>query len=176
MESLLKLLSSPSSLKTVEMKLTLKLALKFALFSLPVYSSVIKRNNYKEIKTTSADGVVYELGNVTYFASAKYPKATVAGAEGFSSVGTAPITVIVTNNTLITGAFLNSTVSSYLADDDVFNNDFLQSIYISSSAKAGSIDSSAQSYLTSLVVKNIFLDSHISCKTKFLHYYIFLEA
>lgn len=138
-----------------------RLILDITFFSLPVFSSTVKWNDCKKIQTTATGGVVYELGGTTYFANSKNPKAALSGKGIIANEGIAPITVIVSNNREITGKYLESTVSGYLDGDDVFSKDFLESVYISSSSKQGSIHSTALQYLASLGIKNLYLDSKI---------------
>jgi Amidase len=145
--------------------LSMHLILKLALFSLPVFSASIKRNNLEELETTAGGGLKYELGGVTYFANLKYPKTILTGRGITNKESTAPITVIVTSETSVTGKYLKSTVASYLKGDDVFSDDFLESVYISSTTKHGSLDSSALQYLAGLGVKTLYLDSKIFGKS-----------
>lgn len=142
----------------------LNLILRAALFILPTTSSPVRRNNYSGIKTTTTGGFIYELGDVSYFANSKHPQAELLGNGLIGQEGTTPITVIVSNTTVITGKYLMELVSSYLSGDDVFNNDFLASVYISSSSKRGSIDPSGLQYLSSLGVENLYLESSLSSR------------
>jgi hypothetical protein len=145
--------------------LSIRIILEFMAFPLTVFAATVKGNNFKQIETSTASGLTYELGDVTYFANSQYPKSIISGHGISSKEDTALITVIVSDNNTITGDYLKTTISKYLQGDDVFTSDFLESIYISLLTKRGSLDSSALQYLASIGTKNLYLDLSIFNKT-----------
>lgn len=118
-----------------------------------------KRNPYTFVLINRYGDTIFELGNVSYLANTKQPKATTP-AE-CTSKGIVPITVIKTNEPVITKDILEKTVSSYLSGDDIFSHDFLDGLYISSSVKT-KLDGTAVGYLNSLNTSFIFTDKKIS--------------
>ncbi|GIJ83123.1 hypothetical protein Asppvi_001642 [Aspergillus pseudoviridinutans] len=99
----------------------------------------------------SSPGVTYELGNVTYFANIEYPRA-VFNLDSTSTSRLVPATVILVNQSMVTGSYLESTLSRYLTEDDVFSPDFLYAIYLTSTVSKSRLDSTAEKYLRSLGV------------------------
>ncbi|KAF9732534.1 hypothetical protein PMIN03_002961 [Paraphaeosphaeria minitans] len=96
-----------------------------------------------------------------------YPKATFSG--DFTSLVAAgslrseiPITVINTNVSTVSQDVLTTIVQSYEDGDDVFTADYLETIFISSSAPGATLDPSATSYLESLNISHVFVDARIS--------------
>jgi hypothetical protein len=122
---------------------------------------VIKRNPYTFVLENPYSDTIFKLGNVSYLANTKHPKASAECATPFSSATSLPITVIKTNETTITKDTLTNIISSYLDGDDVFNYDFLDGLYLSSSMKS-TLDASAIDYLDSFNTSWIFLDSSIT--------------
>ncbi|KAH8690792.1 amidase family protein [Talaromyces proteolyticus] len=111
---------------------------------------------------TRQGGVVYELGNITYFANAKYPKTVLkASHPDGDKVSLVPITVIVANQSTVSDEYLQTTINDYLAGDDVFSGDFLGSLYLSSTIKNTKLDQSALKYIRSLNVDQFYLDSNV---------------
>ncbi|OGM46638.1 amidase family protein [Aspergillus bombycis] len=113
-----------------------------------------------------SEGVTYQLGDITYFANAKdprdtltitYPKDKSHHATGIYMT----LTVIVANESIVTARYLNATISSYLANDDVFSTEFLGSVYLTSSTSNASLNAKASDYLSSAGVENIFVDSSV---------------
>ncbi|KAL3473077.1 amidase signature domain-containing protein [Aspergillus californicus] len=124
-----------------------------------ISATPIRRSAPKPLQSTEG-GVVYELGNITYFANTKYPKAMLHAAHSeIYGPALAPITVIVANQTTISGEYLKTTIADYLAGDDVFSEDFLGSVYLSSTIKNTKLDVSALKYIHSLNVDRLYLDS-----------------
>jgi hypothetical protein len=99
----------------------------------------------------SAPGVTYELGNVTFFANVEHPKA-IFNLDYTSTSRLVPATVILVNQSVVTGSYLKSTLSRYLTEDDVFSPDFLYAIYLTSTVLKSRLDSTAEKYLRSLGV------------------------
>ncbi|KAI2471529.1 amidase family protein [Annulohypoxylon bovei var. microspora] len=125
---------------------------------------VEKRAPWKHLQTTQYGSVAFELGNQTYLANVGYPKAIVSGNyasianDGGSPV---PLTLIFAEDDVVTGEYLQGVIASYLEGDDVFSEDFLESIYIGSNGSSSNptLDASALTYLSSLEPRHIFLDT-----------------
>ncbi|CAG5156554.1 uncharacterized protein ALTATR162_LOCUS4351 [Alternaria atra] len=122
---------------------------------------VIKRNPYSFVLENPYSDTIFELGNVSYLANTKHPKASAGCTTPVDSSTTIPITVIKTNETAITKDFLTNVISSYLEGDDVFNHDFLDGLYLSSSVKS-TLDASAVDYLTSFNTSMLFVDASVT--------------
>ncbi|RAK99367.1 amidase family protein [Aspergillus ibericus CBS 121593] len=119
----------------------------------------------QNLDVTLERGITYDLGNITYFANTRYPRSTVEPESvrniSLSSSGFTPITVLMVNESVITGKLLESTINSYLAGDDVFSVDFLGQIYISSPLPKVTLDTSSLNYLESMGVRHLYLDSTV---------------
>jgi hypothetical protein len=122
---------------------------------------VVKRNPYTLVLKNPYSDTIFELGNVSYLANTKHPKASAGCATPSGSATSLPITVIKTNETVITRDTLTSIISSYLEGDDVFSYDFLDGLYLSSSVKS-SLDASAVDYLGSFNTSWIFVDGSVT--------------
>jgi hypothetical protein len=122
---------------------------------------VAKRNPYTLVLKNPYSDTIFELGNVSYLANTKHPKASAGCATPSGSATSLPITVIKTNETVITRDTLTSIISSYLEGDDVFSYDFLDGLYLSSSVKS-SLDASAVDYLGSFNTSWIFVDGSVT--------------
>ncbi|KAE8381697.1 amidase signature domain-containing protein [Aspergillus bertholletiae] len=110
--------------------------------------------------------VTYELGDTAYLATGKDPRDTLtitsSRDRNYHSPATLKaLTVIVANQSIVTARYLCATISSYLANDDVFSAEFLGCIYLTSSMRNGSIHTNALEYLSSVGAKTIYLDSSI---------------
>lgn len=126
---------------------------------------LVKRNSYAFVLENPYGGAIFELGNVSYLANTKHPEATVSANCGLRT-SFVPITVVKTNESSISKTTLEGIISSYLDADDVFSYDFLDGLYITSSAKA-SLDASAVEYLSSFNTSFVFLDESISAQGPF---------
>lgn len=147
-------------------RLFLRGALSTLLASISVSAAPIaKRNPYTFVVENPYSDTIFELGNVSYLASTKHPRAVVS-ADCQPAASLVPITVIKTNETSITKATLEGIISSYLDGDDVFNHDFLDGLYVSSSVKS-SMDASAVEYLGSFNTSFVFLDGSVSADGPF---------
>ncbi|KAA8641797.1 uncharacterized protein ATNIH1004_010736 [Aspergillus tanneri] len=69
----------------------------------------------------------YELHNIIYFAPHARTSLSVSGDAGAAF----PLTVMMTNDSLVTASALETTLERYLALDDVLCEGFLQTLYIS---------------------------------------------
>ncbi|KAI1389131.1 amidase family protein [Hypoxylon trugodes] len=133
-----------------------------------VLATPTKRASWKYLQTTQHGGVAFGLGNQTYFANVRHPKAIVDGdysAIADQSSALLPFTVIFTGDEIVTGEYLQNVVASYLAGDDVFSEDFLEGVYIASNetsngtSSSPTLDASALEYLNSLAPKHLLLDA-----------------
>jgi hypothetical protein len=125
---------------------------------------ITKRNPYTFVINNLYGDAIFELGEISYLANTKHPKAVLsATCEPSASTAAIPVTVIKTNVSSISKATLESVVASYLHVDDVFNTDFLDGLYISSPVKA-TLDASAIEYLASFNTSVILLDETVSAK------------
>ncbi|GIC84287.1 amidase family protein [Aspergillus udagawae] len=106
----------------------------------------------------SAPGVTYELGNVTFFANVQHPKA-IFNLDYTNSSRLVAATVILVNQSVVTGSYLKSTLSRYLTEDDVFSLDFLYAIYLTSTVSKSRLDSTAEKYLSSLGVSCLLFNA-----------------
>ncbi len=121
-------------------------------------SAPLKRRTVSLLQPLPNGDLVFELGNLSYVANVQYPKAVATGA--FASAGQSsslPLTVFNTNVSVVTQSVLQGLVASYLAADDVFSEDFLEAVLISSSAPETTLDPTAISYLDSYEVSHVFL-------------------
>lgn len=134
------------------------------LFAVNALAIPLARNNIAILQKTVDDAVIFKLGDITYLANTVYPRATVK-LSGHHYIGlygsSVPITVISTNATSFTQQSIEHTIQSYTEGDDVFNADFLEAIYLASSAGAPNVDASALDYLARMNVKHTFAGSMI---------------
>ncbi|SPN98678.1 related to amidase family protein [Cephalotrichum gorgonifer] len=144
------------------------------LFPLAALAAPASRNVAQKVQDTAGTGLVYTLGDTSYFANGAYPKATLKGRGVVQPHSKSvphrpgapviddftPITVIVANETTVTGKYLESTIASYVAGDDVFNMDFMASLYLSAEKKA-TFDASAVKYLQGLGLDSLYIDSKV---------------
>lgn len=140
----------------------------FAIFA-NVHAAPFKRGDgtYSHLQNTSYGDIIFGLGNITYLANLQHPKAffkskcdlTVVPADG----GLVPLTVVLTNESVITQDDLEETIAEYLAGDDVFNEDFLESLYLIPSAGTSPVlDASALQFLSNANIHRLFLDTAFS--------------
>jgi hypothetical protein len=122
---------------------------------------VVKRNPYSFILENPYGDAIFELGNVSYLANTKHPRANVGCTTPTGSPTKIPLTVIKTDETTITKDTLEKVITSYLESDDVFNHDFLDGLYLSSSVKS-TLDASAIDYLTSFNTSMLFVDASVT--------------
>jgi hypothetical protein len=125
---------------------------------------VTKRNPYKFVLENPYSDTIFELGDVSYLANTKHPKASAGCTTPAGPSTSIPITVIKTNETTITKDILANAISSYLEGDDVFNHDFLDGLYVSSSVKS-TLDASAIDYLASFNTSILFVDASVTAET-----------
>ncbi|KAH8433282.1 amidase family protein [Aspergillus melleus] len=113
-----------------------------------------------DILEQTSGGLSYELLNVTYFANAAHPRTSLAVSECDEEIQVMPLTVVLTNQSVVTGEDVQTIVSSYLADDDVLSPGFLRAVYITSSVSNATIDATALPYLRALGMETVYLDLH----------------
>ncbi|KAF9894121.1 hypothetical protein FE257_009094 [Aspergillus nanangensis] len=105
------------------------------------------------------DGIVYQLGNVSYFANAKHPRRILGITNGTATNRLRAMTAIVTNDTQVTGDILQRTLAGYLVGDDVTTSEFFGNIYVTSSLSHARLDDSAVLYLDNIGADHIYVDS-----------------
>ncbi|TKA67868.1 hypothetical protein B0A55_08408 [Friedmanniomyces simplex] len=134
-----------------------KIVAAAAFFASYVAAAPVKRNQISFLQKTGEDAAIFKLGDISYLANTAYPTVTagLTGQRDFAGVGaTLPITVISTNVSTVSNQTLEIILESYASSDDVYTTDFLESVYIASTAGTASIDASALSYLTGIDVKH----------------------
>jgi hypothetical protein len=78
-----------------------------------------------------------------------------------------PFTVIVSTKSIITQKDLEETINSYIDGDDVFNEDFLDGLYITSTSGVSAVmDASSLSYIATMNISKLFLDTSFSKHSK----------
>ncbi|OQO13280.1 hypothetical protein B0A48_01508 [Cryoendolithus antarcticus] len=129
-----------------------------------VIAAPVQRSAFTLLQKTKSDSAIFQLGNVTYLANTKYPKATLSSGHGPRiEAPEVPLTVLYTNASVVTKDILKSTIASYLEIDDVFSEDFLAGLLLSSTAAGkASMDASATSYIQSLGIEHIIYSSAFS--------------
>lgn len=121
---------------------------------------IAKRNEYTFVLNNPYGDAIFELGNVSYLANTVHPKAVLsADCEPVASL--LPMTVVKTNESTITKSILEGIITSYQEGDDVFNYDFLDGLYISSTVQS-LLDASAVEYLSSFNTSFVFLDDSVT--------------
>lgn len=129
---------------------------------LPIVDSApLDRSALVTVQRTGAGDSIFQLGNVSYLAHLQRPKANFATRSGRGSPSLIPVTVLQSNASVVTEEFIKTTLDSYGRGDDVYSSEFLEGIYISSSANSATLDTSAVRYLESLRVSYLFLDTSI---------------
>ncbi|KAL6153180.1 hypothetical protein ACJBU6_08343 [Exserohilum turcicum] len=123
---------------------------------------LMTRNPYSFVLKNPHGNAIFELGNTSYLANTQHPKATAPCATSSGSSTAIPVTVVKTNETVITKAVLEAVFSAYLDGDDVFSYDFLDGLYVSSSAGQASMDASAVEYLALFNSTWLLTDASVS--------------
>ena len=136
------------------------LVVSIALFG--ANASPVERKSLVQSQRTEGGDTVFKLGNLTYLAHVQRPKASFGCKSTGSSGKLIPVTVIRSPSSVVTGSFIESTLANYTAGDDVFSEDFLEGLYISSETTGATLDASAVRYLESIQISYLFLDSSIS--------------
>ncbi|KAM0716039.1 hypothetical protein Q7P37_008553 [Cladosporium fusiforme] len=132
-----------------------------------------RRNPVSVVQKTQHDALVFQMGNVSYLADTKNFKVKI----GLNGLGQSkklhqtgkdhfPITVLSTNESTITDATISAVLNSYKEIDDVFAEDFLQGIILTSAVAGAKLDFSAEQYLNNLDLDLLIIASQIfSAKT-----------
>ncbi|KAK7752396.1 hypothetical protein SLS62_005734 [Diatrype stigma] len=124
-----------------------------------------KRAPWKHVQITTYGDVAFGLGNVTYLANIRHPKAALSGdcSAVASVVGSSlvPLTIIFAEADVVTGAHLEDVVARYLEGDDVFSEDFLEGVLVAynGTGSTSMLDDSALEYLNSFGPNHLFLDA-----------------
>ncbi|KAF2093878.1 amidase family protein [Rhizodiscina lignyota] len=141
------------------------LVLCFAYFLLSASAAVVQRSSYVPVTSTPNGDEIFQIGNISYLAALKQPKAKLKAAFSGSS-GTGLATVISTSGKTVTADSLKATLAEYISTDDVLTEDFLSSVYLTSSTSGAYLDSSAVQYLSSMSVEHVMLHSSFSNAAK----------
>lgn len=139
------------------------LAVSLSLIELTQSAPIVKRSAWVKSGVTPTGDVSFTLGDISYLANVRYPKATLNFGCKVATVATddlVPFTIVSVNETLVTGGLLEDIVTSYTTGDDVFTEDFLEGIYITfDGSSEATMDPSAIAYLESLAPGYVLLDS-----------------
>lgn len=117
-------------------------------------------SQYVELQETSKGALIFNLEETAYMANLRYPEVTVQldrQPPGYRS----PMTVINLDESRITGPWIEREIASYLDGDNVFTENFLDAVYLSSTTPAH-LDSSALEYLKKIETKQIFIGKGVS--------------
>ncbi|KAI5926047.1 amidase family protein [Camillea tinctor] len=174
---------------TSSVRIHISLFLKLCIASLPLWLSawsipgieaspvLRQRASTGFLQTTRYGSVTFTLGNQTYLANVRHPKAVLGHDSSISTIRSSqaeasstqvvPFTVIFVNDEVVTGAYLQDVITSYLESDDVFSEDFLEGIYLARNDTASSkrsvtttnLDASAIEYLGDIAPGYLFLDT-----------------
>ncbi|EUC43328.1 hypothetical protein COCMIDRAFT_101179 [Bipolaris oryzae ATCC 44560] len=126
---------------------------------------IVQRNPYNFVLSNPVGHTIFALGDVSYLADKKHPKASARCTTITSGQSTSiPIALVKTNTTLITKDTLKAIISTYVEGDDVFSHDFLGGLYISSRVQS-SLDASAVEYISSFNSTWLFLDPLVIANT-----------
>ncbi|KAK1658884.1 amidase signature domain-containing protein [Colletotrichum godetiae] len=109
------------------------------------------------ILTHTINGVdqAFQLGNKSYLATSGSPLAVAAANP---KATTSPGTHIVAISPVITGKYLQDTIARYLAEDDVFSEDFLETLILSSNCSS-KLDEAATAFVASVGSQVLMLPS-----------------
>ncbi|OTB14752.1 hypothetical protein K445DRAFT_61925 [Daldinia sp. EC12] len=135
----------------------------FLLCACLVWARPVKRAPLEHLQTTRHGDVAFGLGNRTYLANIRYPKAILGGNDRatVSRQGSlVAFTVVFADSEVVTAQYLRDVIGSYLGGDDVFSKDFLEGVYIGNNGTSSSqtLDASALQYLNDLSPQHLILD------------------
>ncbi|KAI3556541.1 hypothetical protein CABS01_03673 [Colletotrichum abscissum] len=111
-----------------------------------IAAALVERSPLVLTHTINGLDQVFQLGNKSYLAT---PASSLAFAAANLKATTAPATHIVANSPVITGRYLQDTIARYLAEDDVFSEDFLETIILSSNCSSR-LDDAATAFVVSI--------------------------
>ncbi|KAI1804583.1 amidase family protein [Daldinia bambusicola] len=148
--------------------------------ALASWARPVKRAPLEHLQTTRHGDVEFGLGDRTYLANIRHPKAAILlGGDGNGQATAAnwqgslvPLTAVLTDREVVTAEYLRAVIESYLsAGDDVFSDDFLEGIYIGNNGTSNAsgqtatttttttLDASALQYLNYLAPQHLILDT-----------------
>lgn len=133
----------------------------FTYFVFSISAAAVKRANYVPVSSTTTGDEIFQLGNTTYLAALKQPKMKFKTSSKGSS-GTGLATVVATTGKTVTGDVLKATLAEYLSMDDVLTEDFMSTVYLTSSTSGASLDKSAVEHLSSMGIENLYLHESFS--------------
>ncbi|KAK1622690.1 amidase signature domain-containing protein [Colletotrichum phormii] len=111
-----------------------------------IATALVDRSSLILTHTINGLDQVFQLGNKSYLATSGSPLALVAANP---KTTTAPATHIVATSPVITGQYLQDTIARYLAEDDVFSEDFLETLILSSNCSSR-LDGAAAAFVASV--------------------------
>lgn len=137
--------------------------ISFLLCACLILARPVKRAPLEYLQTTQYGGVAFGLGDKTYLANIRYPKAILGGndrATASRQGSLVPFAVVFADSEVVTAEYLQDIIASYLEGDDVFSEDFLEGIYIvnNGTSNSQSLDASALEYLNGLAPHHLLLD------------------
>lgn len=102
---------------------------------------------------------IFGLGDITYFSTPQPIAKAQVNVPVAADKDFIPLTVINASIPQVTGAYLEETIASYLAEDDVFTSAFLNStLCLYSSLENFSLSPDALDYLESIDVHHLLVD------------------
>ncbi|KAK5111714.1 hypothetical protein LTR85_011759 [Meristemomyces frigidus] len=142
------------------------IVVSISLYAASANAAPYKRKAFTLVQKTVEDATLFKLGGINYLANTQHPAAVIPLAQPFpAGVGEGtniPVTVLSTNATVVTQAVLADILESYADGDDVFSEDFLEAVYITSSASTPTIDKSALEDLAGMDVRHIVIAKHFA--------------
>ncbi|KAI1615006.1 amidase family protein [Exophiala viscosa] len=116
-----------------------------------------KRNALKHVVTKGVGEHFFQLGDINYFSESLNSACEQAASDSDADGSLFPFTHIIADRPVITGSCIEDIVTRYGQEDDVFNEDFLQAIFFTSSSNTASLDASAIQYLSTLGISDLIL-------------------
>ncbi|RFU31349.1 hypothetical protein B7463_g4998, partial [Scytalidium lignicola] len=115
-------------------------------------------NHYKHFKFNIYGDDVFQVGNITYLANT-HDSISFTLEQCMVTEDNVLLAVIIADTPVLTAEYLHEVISNYTLQDDVFQKEFLHSVYLISSTGTSVIEDSATSYLSSLGVSHLFIDT-----------------
>ncbi|EXF81473.1 hypothetical protein CFIO01_07716 [Colletotrichum fioriniae PJ7] len=109
-------------------------------------TALVERSPLILTQTINGLDQVFQIGNKSYLAT---PTSPLALAAANPKATTAPATHFVANTPVISVQYLQDTIARYLAEDDVFSEDFLETIILSSNCSSR-LDDAATAFVASV--------------------------
>lgn len=141
---------------------TVARAIALVSIAITTLAAPLKRNPPTVVQKTVQDGVVFTMGNSTFLADTRNPRAT--GTAMQSDLVEAkedlfmPMTVISTDDGIVDGQCIEDTIQAYLDGDDVFSLDFMEGVYMAPRSPSANMTTSAFDQFSKMDVKHIFMD------------------